>query len=87
MAFAKARITTRQSAQMQAGGGAQPKFQKQWKGESPGKNGIAKAKHAHSVAFKMVPSAKGIVSGLEEGASASNSVTSEPSAPLSRGVQ
>ena len=35
----------------------------------------------------MVPSAKGIVSGLEEGASASNSVTSEPSAPLSLGVQ
>ena len=37
--------------------------------------------------FKTVPSARGIVSGLEEGASASNSVTSEPSVPLSRGVQ
>ena len=70
---------------MQAGGGAQPKFQKQGKGKSPGKNGKAKAKHAHSVVFKMVPSAKGIVSGLEEGAS--NSVTSEPSVPLSLGVQ
>ena len=74
------------AAQMQAGGGAQPKFQKQGKGKS-GKNGKAKAKHAHSVVFKTVPSAKGIVSGLEEGASASNSVTSEPSAPLSLGVQ
>ena len=71
---------------MQAGGGAQPKFQKQGKGKSPGKNGKAKAKHAHSVVFKTVQSAKGIVSGLEE-ASASNSVTSEPSAPLSFGVQ
>ena len=72
---------------MQAGGGAQPKFQKQGKGKSPGKNGKAKAKHAHSVVFKTVPLAKGIVSGLEEGASASNSVTSEPSVPLSLGVQ
>ena len=53
------------AAQMQAGG-AQPKFQKQGKGKSPGKNGKAKAKHAHSVVFKTVPSAKGIVSGLEE---------------------
>ena len=76
----------RKAAQMQAGGGAQPKFQKQGKGKSPGKNGKAKAKHAHSVVFKMVPSAKGTVSGLE-GASTSNSVTSEPSAPLSLGVQ
>ena len=75
------------AAQIQAGGGAQPKFQKQGKGKSPGKNGKAKAKHAHSVVFKTVPSAKGIVSGLEEGASASNSVTSEPSVPLSLGVQ
>ena len=75
------------AAQMQAGGGAQPKFQKQGKGKSPGKNGKAKAKHAHSVVFQMVPSAKGIVSRLEERASVSNSVTSEPSVPLSLGVQ
>ena len=75
------------AAQIQAGGGTQPKFQKQGKGKSPGKNGKAKAKHAHSIVFKTVPSAKGIVSGLEEGASASNSVTSEPSVPLSLGVQ
>ena len=73
-------------AQMQAGGRTQPKFQKQGKGKSPGKNGKSKAKHTHSVVFKTVPSAKGIVSGLEEGASASNSVTSEPSVPLSLGV-
>ena len=71
---------------MQAGGGAQPKFQKQGKGKSPGKNGKAKAKHAHSVVFKTVPSAKGIVSRSEE-ASTSNSVTSEPSVSLSLGVQ
>ena len=70
---------------MQAGGGTQPKFQKQGKGKSPGKNGKAKAKHTHSVVFKTVPSAKGIVSGLEE--RASNSVTSEPSVSLSLGVQ
>ena len=74
------------AAQMQAGGGAQPKFQKQGKSKSPGKNGKAKAKHAHSVVFKTVPSAKGIVSKLEE-ASTSNSVTSEPSVSLSLGVQ
>ena len=74
------------AAQMQAGGGAQPKFQKQGKGKSPGKNGKAKPKHAHSVVLKMVPSAKGIVSRSEE-ASTSNSVTSEPSVPLSLGVQ
>ena len=75
------------AAQMQAGGGAQPKFQKQGKGKSPGKNGKAKAKHAHSIVFKTVPSAKGIVSGLEERASTSNLVTSEPSVSLSLGVQ
>ena len=35
--------------------------------KSPGKShGKAKAKPAHSVVFKMVPSAKGIVSGMEE---------------------
>ena len=77
----------RKTAQIQAGGGTTPKFQKQGKGKSPGKNGKAKAKHAHSVVLKTVPSAKGIVSGLEEGASVSNLVTSEPSAPLSLGVQ
>ena len=77
----------RKTAQMQAGGGTQLKFQKQGKGKSPGKNGKAKAKHAHSVVFKTVPSAKGTVSRLEEGTSASNSVTSEPSVPLSLGVQ
>ena len=76
----------RKAAQMQAGGGAQPKFQKQGKGKSPGKNGKAKTKHAHSIVFKMVPSAKGIVSRSEE-ASTSNSVTSEPSVSLSLGVQ
>ena len=74
------------AAQMQAGGGAQPKFQKQGKGKSPGKNGKTKAKHAHSIVFKTVPSAKGIVSRSEE-ASTSNSVTSEPSVSLSLGVQ
>ena len=72
---------------MQAGGGAQPKFQKQGKGKSPGKNGKAKAKHAHSIVFKTVPSAKGIVSGLEERASVSNSVTSEPSVPVSKAAK
>ena len=77
----------RKAAQMQAGGGgAQPKFQKQGKGKSPGKNGKAKAKHVHSVVFKTVPSAKGIVSRSKE-ASTSNSVTSEPSVSLSLGVQ
>ena len=80
------RAVCRKAAQMQAGGGTQPKFEKQGKGKSPGKNGKAKAKHTHSIVFKTVPSAKGIVSGLE-GASASNSVTSEPSVPLSLGVQ
>ena len=75
------------AAQMQAGGGTQPKSQKQGKGKSPGKNGKTKAKHAHSVVFKTVRSAEGTVSRSEEGASASNSVTSEPSVSLSLGVQ
>ena len=47
------------AAQMQAGGGAQPKFQKQGKGKSPCKNGKAKAKHAHSVEFKTVHQQRG----------------------------
>ena len=76
----------RKAAQMQARG-TQPKFQKQGKGKSPGKNGKAKAKHAHSIVFKTVPSAKGIVSGLEERTSASNSATSEPSVPLSKAAK
>ena len=37
--------------------------------------------------FKTVPSAKGIVSRLEERASVSNSVTSEPSVPLSKAAK
>ena len=89
VAFAGGRTTTRQSVgrllRYKQGGGAQPKFQKQGKGKSPGKNGKAKAKHAHSVVFKTVPSAEGAVSGLEE--RTSNSVTSEPSVSLSLGVQ
>ena len=91
VAFAKARITTRQSVgrllRCKQEEAPTPKFQKQGKGKSPGKSGKAKAKHAHSIVFKMVPSVKGIVSRLEERASASNSVTSEPSVPLSKGVQ
>ena len=75
------------AAQGQAGGGTQPKYQKQGKGKSPGKTGKTKAKHAHSVVFKMVPSAKGIVSRLEERASVSNSVTSEPSVPSSKAAK
>ena len=74
------------AAQGQAGGGAQAKYQKQGKGKS-GKTGKAKAKHAHSVVFKTVPSAKGIVSGLEERASVSNLVTSEPSVPSSKAAK
>ena len=91
VAFAEGRITTRQSVgrllRCKQEEAPKPKFQKQGKGKSPGKNGKAKAKHAHSVVFKTVPSAEGIVSGLKEGASASNSVTSEPSVSLSLGVQ
>ena len=75
------------AAQGQKGGGAQPQHQKQGKGKSPGKTGKAKAKHTHSIVFKTVPSAKGIVSGLEERASLSNSVTSEPSVPLSKAAK
>ena len=37
--------------------------------------------------FKTVPSAKGIVSGLEERASVSNSVTSDPSVPSSKAAK
>ena len=55
------RAVCQKAAQMQAGGGTQPKFQKQGKGKS-GKNGKAKGKHTHSVVFKTVPSTKGIVS-------------------------
>ena len=75
------------AAQGQKGGGTQPKHQKQGKGKSPGKTGKAKAKHTHSVVFKMVPSVKGIVSRSEERASVSNSVTSKPSVPLSKAAR
>ena len=76
------------SAQGQKGGGAQTQYQKQGKGKSAGKsNGKAEAKHAHSVVFKTVPSAKDIVSGMEERASVSNLVTSEPSVPLSKAAK
>ena len=50
------RAVCQKAAQMQAGGGAQPKFQKQGKGKSPGKNGKAKAKHAHSIMFRLLTS-------------------------------
>ena len=60
------RAVCQKAAQGQKGGGAQLQYQKQGKGKSPGKTGKVKAKHAHSIVFKMVPSAKGIVSGLEE---------------------
>ena len=81
------RAVCQKAAQGQKGGGTQPKHQRQGKGKSPGKTGKAKAKHAHSVVFKMVPSAKGIVSRSEERASVSNSVTSEPSVPLSKAAK
>ena len=78
VAVAEGRTTTRQSV-----GRLLRCKQEQGKGKSPGKNGKAKAKHTHSVVFKTVPSAEGTVSGLEERASTSNSVTSEPSVSLS----
>ena len=66
-------------------GGAQPHQQKQGKGKSPGKStGKPKAKYAHSVVLKTVPSAQGIVSDTDERASVQNSVTSEPSVPVSK---
>ena len=80
------RAACRKATQGQAGGGAQHQ-QRQGKGKSPCKNGKAKAKHAHFIVFKTVSSAKGIVSGLEERASVSNSVTSEPSVPLSKAAK
>ena len=72
-----------QAAQQQRqGGGAKPQHHKQGKSKCPGKGSKTKAKHAHSVVFKMVPSAKGVVSEREE--RAPNLVTSEPSVPLSK---
>ena len=90
VAFAEGRTTTRQSV------GRPPRY-KQGEAPNPSSRSKGKAnllvrmekqrpKHAHSVVFKMVPSAKGIVSRSEE-ASTSNSVTSEPSVSLSLGVQ
>ena len=89
VAFAKARIITGQSVRRPLKDRQEeaPKYQKQGKGKSPGKTGKAKAKHAHSIVFKTVPSAKGIVSRSEERASVSNSVTSEPSVPLSKAAK
>ena len=91
VAFAMTRIITGQSVgrplKDRREEEAQSQYQKQGKGKSPGKTGKAKAKHAHSVVFKMVPSAKGIVSRLEERASVSNSVTSEPTVPLSKAAK
>ena len=91
VAFAGGRTTTRQSVgrllRYKQGEVPNPSSRKQGKGKSPGKNGKAKAKHAHSIVFKTVPSAEGAVSGLEERTSTPNSVTSEPSVSLSLGVQ
>ena len=95
VAFAKARITTRQSV------GRLPKDasrrrspaqvpESQGRGKSPGKNGRkAKAKQRSlHVVFKTVPSAKGIVSRSGRNSfSIPNSVTSEPSVPLSTAAQ
>ena len=91
VAFAKARIITRQSVgrllRCKKEEVPSPSSRRKGKANVLAQNGKAKAKHAHFIVFKTVPSAKGIVSGLEEGASASNLVTSEPSVPLSLGVQ
>ena len=91
VAFAEARITTRQSAERlpryRQGEAPNPSSRSKGNANLQARMEKQKAKHAHSVVFKTVPSAKGIVSRSEERASASNSVTSEPSAPLSLGVQ
>ena len=91
VAFAEGGITTRQSVgrllRCKQEEAPSPSSRSKGKAKSPGKNGKAKAKHARSIVFKTVPSAEGIVSGLKEGASASNLVTSEPSVSLSLGVQ
>ena len=77
------RAACRKATQQQKQGGeAQPQHQKQGKGKSPHKGGKAKAKHAHSMVFKMAPAVKEVVSEREE--RAPNSVTSEPSVPLSK---
>ena len=82
------RAVCHKATQGHKGGGAQPQYQKQGKDKSPGKpSGKAKPKHTHSVVFKTVPSAKGIVSGMDERASVQNSVTSEPSVPLSKAAK
>ena len=76
------------AAQGQAGAGAQPRYQKPGKSKSPGKNGgKAKAKSTHSVVFKTIPSAKGIVSRSDDTALITNSVTSEPSVPLRKAAK
>ena len=81
------RAACRKAASSQKGGGAQPQ-QKQGKGKSPGKSsGKPKAKYAHSMVFMMVPSVKGIVSGMDERASVQNSVTSELSVPVSKAAK
>ena len=79
------RAACQKAAQQQNGGGAKPQYQKHKKGKSPGKGGKAKAKHTHSVVFKMVPSAKVVVSEREK--RAPNLVTSEPSVPLSKAAK
>ena len=81
------RAVCRKAASVQKGGGAQPQ-QKQGKGKSPGKStGKPKAKYAHSMVLKTVPLAKGVVSEMDERASVQNSVTSEPSVPVSKAAK
>ena len=80
------RAAYRKATPSQKGGGAQPQ-QKQGKGKSGKSTGKPKAKYAHSVVLKTVPSAKGIVSGMDERASVQNLVTSEPSVPLSKAAK
>ena len=90
VAFAEGRTTTRQSVgwllRCKQEEAPNPSSRSKGKANLLARMEKPKAKHAHSIVFKTVPSAKGIVSGLEE-ASTSNSVTSEPSVSLSLGVQ
>ena len=87
VAFAKARTITRQSV-----GRLLKDRQEEVPNPSIKSKGKANLlarleKHAHSVVFKTVPSARGIVSRSEKRASVSNLVTSEPSVPSSKATK
>ena len=91
VAFAGGRTTTRQSVgrllRYKQGGAPNPSSRSKGKANPLARMEKQRPNTLTPLCLRRVPSAEGAVSGSEERASTSNSVTSEPSVSLSLGVQ